>query len=348
MSTAWVTLATNDGYAIGALVLAHSLRNAGTEHKLHIMYTNGVSPPIREQLKSVFDDSTEVDVLDSHDTENLALIERPDLGVTFTKLHCWRLTQYEKCVFLDADTFFIQNADELFERPEFSAAPDIGWPDLFNTGVFVYVPSIETYRNLLQFALSFGSFDGGDQGLLNLFFPNWASGDSSKRLPFTYNTCSTACYSYLPAFKQFGGDVKILHFIGQLKPWLISFDPCSKKANPPHEFAHLADYLGHWWNVFCSDVHSQLKPEMAGLAGALAQLTLGAPRTEDQQKYEDSCRRFCWEHGNIDYLGKDSFDNIWKKIQQTLDSVNEPPKRERSLTPQPEDKLPKDAKKEGN
>lgn len=77
-------------------------------------------------------------------------------------------------------------------------------------------------------------------------------------------------------------------------------------------------------------------------------MTLGAPRSAEQQAYEDSCRRFCWEHGNIDYLGKDSFDNIWKKIKQTLDSANEPPRRQRSLTPQPDDKLSKDAKKEGN
>lgn len=46
----------------------------------------------------------EVNVLDSKDEANLALLARPELGVTFTKLHCWRLTQYEKCVFLDADT----------------------------------------------------------------------------------------------------------------------------------------------------------------------------------------------------------------------------------------------------
>ncbi len=58
----------------------------------------------REHLLSVFDRVSQVNVLDSGDTENLALIERPDLGVTFTKLHCWRLTQYNKCVFLDADT----------------------------------------------------------------------------------------------------------------------------------------------------------------------------------------------------------------------------------------------------
>lgn len=59
---------------------------------------------LREHLHANFDAVSCVDVLDSQDEENLALIERPDLGVTFTKLHCWRLTQYEKCVFLDADT----------------------------------------------------------------------------------------------------------------------------------------------------------------------------------------------------------------------------------------------------
>ena len=55
-------------------------------------------------MASVFDLVKEVDVLDSKDAANLALMARPDLGITFTKLHCWNLTQYTKCVFLDADT----------------------------------------------------------------------------------------------------------------------------------------------------------------------------------------------------------------------------------------------------
>ena len=58
----------------------------------------------RQQLSEVFDVVTVVNVLDSRDNVNLALLTRPDLGVTFTKLHCWRLTQFSKCVFLDADT----------------------------------------------------------------------------------------------------------------------------------------------------------------------------------------------------------------------------------------------------
>jgi glycogenin len=54
----------------------------------------------------------------------------------------------------------LQNCDELFERDELSAAPDVGWPDCFNSGVFVFVPSVDTYGKLIQFAAEAGSFDG--------------------------------------------------------------------------------------------------------------------------------------------------------------------------------------------
>jgi len=43
---------------------------------------------------------------------------------------------------------------------------------------------------------------GGDQGLLNLYFKDWATKDISRHLPFIYNVVSQALYSYLPAFKQ--------------------------------------------------------------------------------------------------------------------------------------------------
>lgn len=58
----------------------------------------------RDALVEVFDVVTEVNILDSEDAAHLALMERPELGITFTKIHCWKLTQFTKCVFLDADT----------------------------------------------------------------------------------------------------------------------------------------------------------------------------------------------------------------------------------------------------
>jgi len=54
----------------------------------------------------------------------------------------------------------LENIDDLFDREELSAAPDAGWPDCFNSGVFVFCPSLETYRTLVHFALTHGSFDG--------------------------------------------------------------------------------------------------------------------------------------------------------------------------------------------
>lgn len=102
---AWVTLATNDSYALGALVVANSLKKVNTAHQLAVLVTPGVTPSMRERLQTVFNVVEGVNVLDSKDAANLALLSRPELGITFTKLHCWRLTQYEKCVFLDADTF---------------------------------------------------------------------------------------------------------------------------------------------------------------------------------------------------------------------------------------------------
>jgi len=75
-----------------------------------------------------------------------------------------------------------------------------------------------------------------------------------------------------------------------------------------------------------------------GIAGALANLTLGTERSSEQVAYENQFRRANWESGQIDYLGKDSFDNIWAKIQSTIEA---PPaeivaerERSRSRTPQ--------------
>lgn len=58
----------------------------------------------RAVLRKLYDEVRLVDVLDSGDATHLAMMKRPDLGVTFTKLHCWTLTEYSKCVFMDADT----------------------------------------------------------------------------------------------------------------------------------------------------------------------------------------------------------------------------------------------------
>ncbi|XP_069319199.1 glycogenin-2 [Eulemur rufifrons] len=254
---AFVTLATNDIYCQGALVLGQSLRTHRLTRRLVVLITPQVSGPLRVILSKVFHEVIEVNLIDSEDYVHLAFLKRPELGVTLTKLHCWRLTQYSKCVFLDADTLVLSNIDELFDRGEFSAASDPGWPDCFNSGVFVFQPSLETHQRLLQHATEHGSFDGADQGLLNSFFSNWSTADIGKHLPFVYNLSSNTAYTYSPAFKQFGSGAKVVHFLGSTKPWNYKYNPQTGSVSEQSlglGSQHQASFLNLWWETYRSSV----------------------------------------------------------------------------------------------
>lgn len=120
---------------------------------------------------------------------------RRDLAATLTKLHLFRLTQYEKVIFLDADTLVVRPISHLFQLAHrFAAAPDQGWPDAFNSGVLVATPALDTFDALMDMMRTRGTWDGGDQGLLNDFFPDW------HRLSFTYNVTPSAYYTCAPSF----------------------------------------------------------------------------------------------------------------------------------------------------
>ncbi|XP_047432277.1 glycogenin-2 isoform X2 [Mugil cephalus] len=245
---AFVTLATTDSYCMGATVVARSLRRHGTTRHIVVMVTPNISEQSRLALENVFDEVITVDTMNSGDDLRLSLLGRPELGITFTKIHCWTLTQYSKCVFLDADTLVLGNVDTLFEREELSAAPDPGWPDCFNSGVFVFRPSLNTYTRLLDHAMQHGSFDGGDQGLLNSFFSGWPVEDISKHLPFVYNLSASSIYSYLPAFQRFGHDAKIIHFLGPSKPWSSQRDDGLTHT--------MQQFVSLWWKEYLSHTMS--------------------------------------------------------------------------------------------
>jgi len=319
---AWVTLATNDNYAIGALTLAASLKRVKTSKKLAVLVTNTISENVLKALNEVFDDVTPVEAMDSGDLANLTLLERTELGITFTKVRCWTLTKYTKCVFLDADTLVLANSDELFEREELSASPDAGWPDCFNSGVFVFRPNLNTYKDLVNHAVTSGSFDGGDQGLLNTFFSDWSTKDIARHLPFTYNMVASATYSYLPAYKKFGQNVKIIHFIGISKPWLASFDSAGNALLGSIQ-QHTSDHLKLWWQIFCSEIKPVLAKTIStdkgtGMAAIPCMSSnmnssyCSSPPPPKQDTKEE------WDAGRPDYTGTASFTNIMDKMDRTL------------------------------
>ncbi|KAK2133629.1 hypothetical protein NOF04DRAFT_1175243 [Fusarium oxysporum II5] len=232
----YATLLLSDSYLPGALVLAHSLRDAGARRKLAVLVTlDTVSADSITQLKRVYDYIFPVPRIRNDHPANLYLMNRGDLHSAFTKINLWKLTQFSKIVYIDADVVAYRAPDELFDTPHpFAAAPDIGWPDLFNTGVMVLEPNMGDYYAMIAMAERGISFDGADQGLINMHF-----GQRYHRLSFTYNVTPSAHYQYVPAYRHFQSSINMVHFIGSNKPWFTGRDAPS--GNNP-----FGEMTGRW------------------------------------------------------------------------------------------------------
>ncbi|KAI9506807.1 glycogenin 1, isoform CRA_c, partial [Coemansia spiralis] len=210
---AYVTLVTSDSYVDGALVLLHSLRRTLTSYSIVCLVTPlTLSESSLQRLHQHFDGVIETGVRQSTDDHGLALLGRPDLRSTLTKIQLWDpalFGAWDALCYLDADTLVRQSIDDLFSRfytwrsdvvewrqgGLISASPDTGWPDCFNSGVLLLAPGYECYQGLVSRATrSDASFDGADQGLLNEHFADWAAAKPYRRLPFLYN--ATANFHY--------------------------------------------------------------------------------------------------------------------------------------------------------
>ncbi|KAL5374616.1 hypothetical protein DPSP01_011797 [Paraphaeosphaeria sporulosa] len=236
----YCTLLMSDSYLPGAAVLAHSLRDAGTEKKLAVLVTlETLSADTITELKSLYDYVIPVDRIRNPNPANLYLMGRPDLLYAFTKIALWRQTRFRKIVYLDADVVALRSLDELFEiDAPFAAAPDVGWPDAFNSGVMVLNPDMGEYWALHTMASTGDSFDGADQGLLNQYFENrnW------HHLKFTYNTTPNAQYQWEPAYRYYKRDISAVHFIGKDKPWTAG-------RHGPGGYGVYNELLARWWAV---------------------------------------------------------------------------------------------------
>ncbi|EFP81581.2 uncharacterized protein PGTG_07830 [Puccinia graminis f. sp. tritici CRL 75-36-700-3] len=272
-SWAFVTVLTSDSYLPGALVTARSIKDvekASTRQfdLVCVVTLDSVSVQSIKALRQMYDLVISAEVIRSgHSEHELNLLGRQDLSSTITKIHIWRLTQYEKVIYVDSDTLLLRPLSHLFELASpFSACADIGWPDCFNSGLMVIKPSNETFEKIFQHFLTHGSWDGGDQGLLNDYFaqssgelsPAGSDGQSQgwNRLSFVYNVTPSTYYTYAPAYKRYGDKISMIHFIGSDKPWHLINRRRYRNAYAPNqnsESLNAVDYdslVDHWLDVY--------------------------------------------------------------------------------------------------
>ncbi|KAL3235101.1 Glycogenin-1 [Nakaseomyces bracarensis] len=248
-----VTLLYSADYLPGVFTLGYKVRKlleaSGRDIKLCLMvtrtlYNDILSDIAKNLLGCLFDEIVQVDPLDyqyvtqDRNSGNLQMLDRPELSFALIKARLWELTQYEQILYLDADTLPMNTGlFDLFEilgdqtKEQIAAVPDIGWPDIFNSGVMMIVPDKDINVELRNYILNVVSIDGSDQGILNQFFnQNTRLNEFGRianyvtrewiRLPFLYNV-TTPNYGYEcpPAMKFFGPHIRLIHFIGKHKPW---------------------------------------------------------------------------------------------------------------------------------
>jgi alpha-N-acetylglucosamine transferase len=191
---AYVTLVTNRDYAAGALALTRSLRLTGTKADIVVLHTGAVTEGDLTPILALGARAVRAELLPTSDAFNerhararlhtvapFTKGEKPAFHTpldNFVKLRLWQLSEYEKCVFIDADALVLKNIDRLFEYPEFSAAPNVyetlGDFHRLNSGVFTARPSAATFDAMLGMLDRPDAFwKRTDQTFLQTFFPDW-------------------------------------------------------------------------------------------------------------------------------------------------------------------------------
>lgn len=246
---AYVTLVTNADYAMGALALARSIRHAGADADIVVLHTGGVGDRALKPLSDLDCRLVRTELLDTSDGFNERHARsrlHADAPFTkgrkpafhspldnFCKLRLWQLTEYEACVFIDADALVLKNIDKLFDYPEFSAAPNV-YETLrdfqrMNSGVFVARPSLATFAAMLEMLDRPDMFwRRTDQTFLETFFPDWHG------LPVTMNMLQYVWFNLpdLWDWKQIG----VLHYQYE-KPWEADH-PKADKLRPLIDLWH--------------------------------------------------------------------------------------------------------------
>ncbi|KAI8150441.1 nucleotide-diphospho-sugar transferase [Fennellomyces sp. T-0311] len=213
---AYVTFLCDDAMAEATQVLVHSLVvNAKAQNDIVVLVLPPVTQNVRERLRYLGARIEEIEqVKYPWKSSATATKEGYNKACRYSKLHLWNLTKYQKVVFLDADTLVLQPIEELFERPQLSAAMDAG--GVMNTGVFVAEPSKAIFEDMMNVYEKAPSYNRGDQGFLNWYFNQ----TSMHILPGYYNLMIKFMhFSTLVASHVYRNTVKVVHFTSEIKPW---------------------------------------------------------------------------------------------------------------------------------
>ncbi|MBR3109075.1 MAG: hypothetical protein IKH30_18115 [Clostridia bacterium] len=232
MKGVYVTALSNGNYIPGVKGLIHSLNLTETAHDIVIMIPESKENELIEGLKNwgiLSYKSVKIKkVPDIALPEEIASQKDHYWTNTFIKLQAFSLYEYAKVVLIDSDMIVCDNIDELFERPSFSAViagkcAEPEW-DSLNSGIVVIEPNAAFYKQLISLISptitdrNEQGLNTGDQDVIHAAVPDWSQ---TKKLILDerYNVFFGQINTYCKAYKTNPYYIKVIHFVGAIKPW---------------------------------------------------------------------------------------------------------------------------------
>lgn len=234
---AYVTLLSNDGYLDGVLLTHRSLQKVKTQYPFYCMVTEDVHDFTRKVLEGFNINIIPVEKIEMPEHIQ-AYNEQKEYALAqtwrycLTKYHIFNMIQFDKIIFLDADLYFQQNVDHVFNYGHMTGAVDgevfslwLDEPHL-NTGFFVVEPSTELFNNIMDFVKnvdpSFHSWVVADQEILNCYYSEWPQWQE-KHLDAMYNVfppylVDKWCNDF--QIEKIMKNAVFFHFVGT-KPWTV-------------------------------------------------------------------------------------------------------------------------------
>ncbi|KAL6776672.1 PGSIP6 [Auxenochlorella protothecoides x Auxenochlorella symbiontica] len=165
-----------DDFLLGMRVLGQSLRESQTTRDLvAVVVGSHVSDLSKNVLRKDGWIVHEVDAVQNPGlwTGTASGSFPPRFWAVYTKLLVFNLTQYERVVYLDADTIALRNLDALFLCDGLCGV--MRHSERLNSGVMVLQPQAQLFSDMMSRIEQTPSYTGGDQGFLNAYFSGFAA-----------------------------------------------------------------------------------------------------------------------------------------------------------------------------
>ena len=275
-------LGSND-YLVGTLALIFSLRKVRSRYPLTVLISSNVSDKAIKILEKINVKTIKIKnvQIPINFTQKNMEKNQANWSNTFSKLLVFGMTRFDKIVFIDSDMYVKKNIDSLFSKPHLSSCfaggkfpANKNWVRSLNSGLMVIMPKENEDRRLLrilnekvQNKTNKSKSAIGDQDIIHLGYPDWGKRPELE-LDDGYNVFSLY-EAYYSAKILKDTSVKIVHFVGCLKPWnqsllnklswIFELIKISIKYSVPPKFILIAvkDYIDYCH--ICEKVEGKIK-----------------------------------------------------------------------------------------